>query len=138
MSNTAGNCFQACVASILDLRLEDIPDVPMVDGWLEQLNHDLADRGFRFWLLMIKEPEGLENVWKPPGYAILTGKSPRGDWNHAVICLDGEMVHDPHPDGTGVREPHVDWVFVVPHNPGGTVLPEPRREAAGAIGGSCG
>ncbi|WP_282638114.1 hypothetical protein [Sphingobacterium thalpophilum] len=36
------------------------------------------------------------------GYYFVTGKSPRGDFNHIVIYKDGKMVHDPHPSGAGI------------------------------------
>ena len=45
--------------------------------------------------------------WVPSGYAILGAKSPRGDYSHAVVVLDGEVVWDPHPEramGLGKRE----------------------------------
>ncbi len=45
---------------------------------------------------------------QPSGYSILSGTSPRGDWLHAVVMQDGTIVHDPHPDKTGVTK----WVDV--------------------------
>lgn len=38
---------------------------------------------------------------------IACGKSPRGNWQHAVVGVIKagfvfEMIHDPHPDGTGL------------------------------------
>lgn len=58
----------------------------------------------------------------PGVYCIVGGKSPRGDWGHAVVMYvkDGfnfELSHDPHPDGTGIVgfPNHVD--FIVPIDP---------------------
>ena len=46
------------------------------------------------------------------GNEILTGKSPRGNFNHAVVAYNGEVVHDPHPIGGGV-ESFVDAIWGV-------------------------
>ena len=34
------------------------------------------------------------------------------DVGHCVVCLDGEMVHDPHPDKTGLAGPIEDWILL--------------------------
>lgn len=35
-------------------------------------------------------------------YCIVTGKSPRGNFLHSVIYYNGEMIHDPYLNGSGV------------------------------------
>ncbi|MGE4399373.1 MAG: hypothetical protein AB7D29_07620 [Campylobacterales bacterium] len=109
-----GNCFSACVASMLEMDISEVPDfVPQYgDQWLEH---------FREWLV----PKGLDyfETWPkdiieylPKGHMIATGKSPRGDFNHCVIVktsephenLDLVWIHDPHPDNTFLES--ITWV----------------------------
>ncbi len=61
-----GNCYAACVASILETSLEDLP--PYV---------------------AVRRPN-----WEPPGYSIASVRVRDGSI-HAVVCLDGQIVHDP-------------------------------------------
>jgi hypothetical protein len=100
-----GNCLQACVASLLDLPLEEIPHFTWyMSEWANRLYIFLDGRGYKFngtrnikhdgvsWL---KDFKGID------GYIIVGGGSPRGIWNgHAVIYKDGEPFFDPHPDNT--------------------------------------
>lgn len=37
-------------------------------------------------------------------YHVVVGPSPRGAYNHAVVGLNGKIVHDPHPDGGGLLD----------------------------------
>lgn len=91
-----GNCLAACFASILDVEIEDIPDLKCGNDL-----SGLSDLGISFtW---VRSPE----EFKPLGHCILIGQSPRNpDINHAVvgehICFGFEIVHDPHPDGGGI------------------------------------
>jgi hypothetical protein len=109
-----GNCLQAVVASLLGLPLVDVPHFVQVeeDGgqlWDAHLRDWLAARGLRqqLWL------HGDHGVW--PGlpfeeYAAVYGPSPRGAGIfHIVVSKGGVMVHDPHPDRTGITESHGGW-----------------------------
>ena len=91
-----GNCFAACIASILELDVvevpafEDVSPTPFIPAkqWLH-------DRGLT---LTHSIPP-----YSPAGYAIAVGPSPRNpNMQHAVVTLEGEIVHDPHPDGQGL------------------------------------
>lgn len=105
-----GNCFQASVASILELPLEEVPDFDG-DDWYEKFTEWLKPRGF--YPLTFKMGE-----WKPPpdAYTIFGGKSPRGDWLHAVVGIGGEVAHDPHPDRTGLLTLD-DATLLIPFDP---------------------
>lgn len=98
-----GNCFQACVASLFDLPLEDVPHFVAEKNWWRFLEQ---------WLLQFGlYPVNIEyKGFMPQGYTILNGKSPRG-YAHSVIVKGGRIVHDPHPAGGGV-EPEDYTVFV--------------------------
>ena len=100
-SRTGGNgrCFPACLASILELPERAVPDLDNTKEW--EVNDFLRPYGFTY----MEFPA--EDVG-PVGYHIITGKSPRGGL-HAVVGLNGRMVHDPHPrDGTGRGLARVD------------------------------
>lgn len=106
-----GNCFAACVASILEVPLEALPNFKG-ENWCDLWNQWLEPLNLR--LLMIEHRQWLE---RPPGYAIVGVDSPRGDWLHAVVCKDGEIVHDPHPERhMGVGE-FRDWTLFMVLDP---------------------
>lgn len=101
-----GNCFSACVASLLGLSIEDVP-------WFN--GHADWYAAFRAWL----RPRGyypvtfrLDSAWRPDGYAITGGRSPRAT-SHAVVTLGLDVVHDPHPSREGLVR-HEDVTVLVP------------------------
>lgn len=105
-----GNCLQAAVASLLDLPLNEVPHF-VGDDW--------ASGGERNWWVELWQwcaARGLKiNAAEPdPGeYYLGRGPSPRDPANrsHVAVYRDGALVHDPHPDGTGVVEVHGRWVL---------------------------
>ncbi len=108
-----GNCYAACLASILELRIEDVPNFCVQDGnWLEHVdrwlrkNHRCTLLGFR--------PKGEDAFYCVPAvYHIMCGKSSR-DLNHAVVGYRGQMVHDPHPSRDGLVGPVEEFEFLWP------------------------
>jgi hypothetical protein len=105
------NCFAACVASILEVSIEAVPNFDG-DDWYQRWNAWLRPRG----LALLTWPAS-EGGWRPEGYSILGAESPRGDWAHAVVCLDGEIVHDPHPVGMGKVGKWRDWTVFMALDP---------------------
>lgn len=103
----AGNCFEACLASILEIPLESIPHFVGDDWWERYLEH-FGARGVE--LLYVPLGGGV-----PKGYSAAGGPSPRhAGVMHSVVCLDGEMVWDPHPRRDIERMgPVVDYVVAV-------------------------
>lgn len=106
-----GNCLQAALASILDLPLTEVPHFVQDD-------HDHPDDPERHWftrMLAWLDARGLnlrDGSNAPSGSLVLAlGTSPRG-LGHIVIQRDGEMVHDPHPDRTGLVDVSTTWRFV--------------------------
>lgn len=97
-----GNCFAACLASITGIPLGDFaPTPPPSNAWLYPIQRFLADRG---WTLLYI-PNGTDVLFGrflPTGYHVGGGRSRRGI-AHAVVCLDGKMVHDPHPSRAGIE-----------------------------------
>jgi hypothetical protein len=101
-----GNCFAACLASLLDLPLWMVPPFDdmfgrsdwsvRVDEWLERM----------FRLRRVRTDES--STATLPEFYIASGLSPRGV-RHSVIYSRGEMVHDPHPSGAGIAS--VEWTW---------------------------
>lgn len=96
-----GNCFAACIASLMELDIADVPDFSQVKDkdnnpihWLDAVDKWLWDRGMR---MIVALPE----YYPDNCYYMAWGKSPRG-FEHSVLYYNGEMKHDPHPDGTGI------------------------------------
>jgi hypothetical protein len=102
-----GNCWTACVASILEVSLDDLRDVEAAHAEQAQLYLEGVDWD---WTPILKVLHGhaVTLGWWPPetrlaGYTIACGPAPRG-LDHACVALDGEVVHDPHPSRAGLRE----------------------------------
>lgn len=117
--STTGDCFRACLASILEADHEEIPDFCKWQGdWHSLMNDWFAKRGL--CILTVQIVDGMP--WNPlPGnpWAIFVGKTPSGVL-HAVVgrCEgpDFAIVHDPHPNQGGIDL--VESVtFIVPLDP---------------------
>ncbi len=108
-----GNCLAACVASIFEIGIADVPDLSG-DDWWSFLRAWCHRRGFYPVLI---EAGATDRFLL--GFAIKSGRSPRGKWDHAVVALKGEMVHDPHHDRTGILTT-IDWIIFVPVDPAPT------------------
>lgn len=108
----AGNCLAACVASLLELDLDAVPNfaaIPIARGsakqhWFVEFETWLAARGLAISIWYVTE----KTDWyaSPGTYLLANGKSPRGDFSHVVVCqvTEGaaEIVHDPHPSRAGL------------------------------------
>jgi len=95
-----GDCFRCCVASILDLSWRDVPNFMEHpgDAWWTAVQEWLAARNLRCEV-------ALADDYVPPGYWIASGKSPRGDYHHAVVMHGCTVAHDPHPSRAGLDGP---------------------------------
>lgn len=81
----SGNCFAACVASILGCRLRDVPRLGK--RWTRQLRSWLRRQGLDVLFVRGEPPEGLAIA----GQRVVDGSI------HSVVCRDGEIIHDPSP-----------------------------------------
>lgn len=103
-----GNCATACLASLLELPLEAVPnffDNAANDAeWWSNLYTFLAARNLTMWHFSYQNHEhAVLDLKHRPGYLLVWGASPRDAANqHYVIWHRGELAHDPHPDNTGV------------------------------------
>jgi hypothetical protein len=115
--NKSGNCFPACVASILEIPLESIPNVCVLgEDWFDAFLFWCATMGFSYVELREEYRKMTDGQ-----LCIVVGKSPRKDIRHH--CVVGrfeneeiEIVHDPHPDETGIDSIEQYGVFI-PVNP---------------------
>lgn len=92
----------ACLASIFEINIDDIPDMNE-NSWWSTLQNWLRPLGYAAINLEIKEEEKLNSLPNIPRnvFFIAAGISPRG-LNHAVVAEGGVIIHDPHPDGGGI------------------------------------
>lgn len=115
-----GNCYPSCIASLLDLDLADVPHVYQ----LHPTDDEAAMQEMLDWL----RTRGLSSMsfgWSDwvqrymhGSLCVISGKSPRGGFNHAVvgeITREGwRLVHDPHPSGAGIVGEPTDVEFLLP------------------------
>ncbi len=96
-----GDCFQAALASILEIALEDSFDAigTSDDDFNEHLTGWLGAR-YRLQPITLG-PELMGTEYEYLGHYILCVRQPSGV-THSVVAKDGEIVHDPMrdtPDG---------------------------------------
>lgn len=108
-----GDCFAACIASILEYSIRDVPNfaVPYATNWLFQAQCWLAERGKGLASIRFPSREfllrSIEANNFTSGHYIISGPSPRGPWLHSCVGCGGEIVHDPHPSRDGFDQS--DW-----------------------------
>lgn len=128
-----GNCWQTCVASILEVDPSELP--PQEEFDLFKIRED----GTREWLpgrsynnalqAYLRKHHGLSYVEmhtpsellgyldvKPGVYHMMTGRTVRTATNgsrHVVVGLSGQMVWDPHPSRAGLTD-DIKWSFLIP------------------------
>ena len=93
-----GNCFAACVASILELPIEAVPDyTEQAGGWFYRWQVWLVERGLRFRIIPANQG-GAIGYEPPAGWAIMNVKSLTlpGEL-HSVVSWNGQMKWNPHP-----------------------------------------
>ena len=116
-----GNCFAACLASLLECDINDVP-------WPNQANVDsddwgsywrriavwLAERGLFMieWDVDVKGPKPWvsDAAADAEAYWLAAGPSPRGV-RHSVVMKGAEIVHDPHPEGGGISAVEIATVI---------------------------
>lgn len=138
----AGNCFAACIATLLELPLEAVPP-SAGDAGGRPMAAFLRARGL-LYLEVTAGPLRRYETDEPPvpaqdlgwcpltrgeALAVLMGPSPRFDCAHCVVGRTNgygwTILHDPHPDRTGI--PHLERIgFLVAVNPAAPGAPAPE------------
>lgn len=120
-----GNCQSAVIASLLNLELSDVPyfaEGIVVDGKeienASEIFNDRIDEYLEFHNLQLNWYTDSEEIqrfireeYRNVAYQV-SGKSPRG-FEHVVLYRNGEMIHDPHPEGGGVVPKYYGFLFKV-------------------------
>lgn len=117
-----GNCAQACIASILELELNEAFDVSQYgdEEFYDALCTWLLERGY----YMICFPYlGRDNKpLKLPGYYIIGGEQVTSGVKHVEVAYNGEIIHDPiSPNFISEIFPTEIWL-IYPLNPVSVVV----------------
>ena len=119
------DCLSAAVASVLDLKLEDVPDWSELVGveWVRAVFSWAISRGLGVCYFDMRE----RKAWPilANHYAVLSGKTHRSEkYHHAVVVkatqnLEAQetrldWVHDPMPGGDFISEPDHILFFIPP------------------------
>ena len=118
-----GNCTEAAIASLLGISLEDVGDLArdksIPEHWMAV--DDVFKRyGFELVRSDCKKTEfGTAGPRHYDGYYLVSGKTNRfnGTVSHMVLYHNFNLIHDPHPDGTGLI--NIEHTYVaIPFDPG--------------------
>jgi hypothetical protein len=128
-----GDCYRTCLANMLGIARDKVPHyVTTMDPkeWEDEVQPKytewLSDRGLQELAIPVGGDVSLNHIleWQRtrsafPATAMLTGTS--GTYcNHCVLIRDGEIIHDPSLDDSGIIGPCDDdlyWVtWLIPIN----------------------
>jgi hypothetical protein len=133
-SGRYGNCWQTCIACLLDIdpgvmppqeeydwcRTEPDGETVLGPGYLNVLQDYLRvhhDLGYVGTMHLPVELFPLLRV-ADPGWHLMSGRTVRseacGGLRHVVVGRYGQMVWDPHPSRAGLVE-DIHWAFLVPY-----------------------
>lgn len=97
-----GNCQSACIATITGIPLDAIPNFTKLGKTDLQRRQAMCEWLWAHgWGIVTFVASDTEIRRWYPGFVIAGGESARGIY-HGVVYKDGELWHDPHPDGTGL------------------------------------
>lgn len=141
-SKGAGNCWSACIASILEIDVADVPNFchhELGPKWFKRTLRWLTSRGIGVVHIQKAQTVFLKNPILVDGFCIVTGKSPRSnpdskrgeedDWLHAIVgksyveeCPEGylarlDFVYDPHPSGAMIVGDVHEVTILIPPAP---------------------
>jgi hypothetical protein len=124
-----GDCLRACVATVLELQREDVPNFAELD-YFSGLHDWLSNHGYQWQEIRFADATHAAQAWF--GYStqlvVMWGDSPRfrSDGKrrqHSVAGMASgyglELVHDPHPSRDGLHGPPygVMWIQKRPGAP---------------------
>lgn len=121
-----GDCCRTVYACLLDKHPSEVPHFAErhwndLEAGQRAEDEYLESQGLRLIRIVYPGDEStLSRVhawakyWMPGMYYVLSGTSRNGT-DHVVICCDGEIIHDPAQDDSGVVGPCSDgnyWVYL--------------------------
>lgn len=107
-----GNCLAACIASILEIPIETVPNFCGLygdDEWFDRMNEWLHALGLVGIAFKTEDPT-FSRQWLRHAWCIVSGPASRG-FLHCTVWRNGELVHDPHPSRDGLKAVHDVIVF---------------------------
>lgn len=117
----SGNCHAACLASILELPIDAVPQITGEDQSDEarnrrwsRLHATLEAMGLRMHSLERDENDKWPEVigeWRPEGYWLATHEPEVGVVNHVTVWRGDRFVWNPYP-GMGEEEPKGKLVII--------------------------
>ena len=127
-SDTFGDCLRACVATLLQIPIVQLPHWRSEPEWPINFYQWLEERDLARVDAKPGKLDGFSELW---GLHIISGPSPRGGCNHTVIGYNGDIFFDPHPTGDGLAGSSKDWkyIFIFPKRPGGDTVVEAAAES---------
>jgi hypothetical protein len=110
-----GNCYQACLASVLELPLEDVPDFCNLykepfGAWQIEANKWLRQFGLATITCSNDFSDSDMKERFRDCYLIVTGKNSNGI-NHCVVWQNGKTVHNPNKNCKGIKPETIDLIF---------------------------
>lgn len=107
-----GNCYAAAIASMLELPIDEVPNVEVLFGiddysWAAVMHSFLEHKGFELYTnddfrCFHDKPWLSDKIdYCKDKYYLVSGDSPRGV-KHITIWMNGKMEHDPHPSRDGI------------------------------------
>ena len=112
-----GDCFRCCVASIFED--ETVPNFmkPDPEAYYDRLIEWADEKGYAVMNIRLDSiDDGIRKTLKNC-YLIACGESSGGDIGHAVVWLNGQMVHDPHPAKSGLKDKPESFTIFIAKNP---------------------
>ena len=116
ISNTDGNCAQATIASLLNLKLKDVPDFAQ-NHHIKPMNSEiikfLRSKGFNTQYSI--PPKKLINNKGINGYFYAIVKSQTFNNTQHAVVIDKHLniIHDPNPNGKCLKLNHNDIVQIL-------------------------
>lgn len=121
--NATGNCLAACVASVLNLPIETVPNFAELDFFIG-LRKWLAERDCLGLELRFSDKEHCAGAYfgYPGVPVVMWGTSPRrapdgSPKGHAVVGMPFgygcKLLHDPHPSRAGLDGPPFGIMWIV-------------------------
>ena len=101
---TGSDCLRCCIATVLGLPYDDVPDfVHDHNRWAEEMAKWAKERGFSVVRVQCTgDGEMMHSIFQEAdGLWIASGPAARGR-NHAVVFRGSEMIHDPHSSREGL------------------------------------
>lgn len=116
--NGEGNCFQACVASILEIPLEGSFNHGLLsdEEWFDKFNEWLVQYGLASVFIECS-PEKPLNSTALRGIHIAEMETEGSLLKHAVVINGDKIIHDPMPYPSGNEYTCCGIYFFVPLNP---------------------